>query len=112
MPWLSIAVIIYGIAVGAGGAMGFAMKHSWPSLISGGIAGILLVILGFISNSNPKFGYGLSAGIAVALIALFVVRFIQTKSPMPAMGVIGLSVLMLILLAVGHFMKSGATPTP
>ena len=109
MPWLSIAVIVYGICVAGGGIAGFAMKHSVPSLVSGGIAGLLLIILGFISKDNPRFGFGISTAIAVALIALFVYRFIQTKSPMPAFGVIGLSVVMLILLTAGHFMKP-ATP--
>jgi len=109
MPWLSIAVIVYGIAVAAGGVMGFAMKGSVASLVSGGVSGILLMALGVISKDNPKFGFGISAGIALALIGLFVFRYLQTKSPMPAFGVIGLSVVMLVLLVVGHFMKSGTT---
>ncbi len=108
MPWLSTAVIVYGVAVAAGGIMGFAMKGSVPSLISGSISGIVLIILGFLARSNPKVGYGLTALVALGLIGLFIYRFIQTKSPMPAFGVIGLSVLMLILLAVGHFFTGSA----
>ena len=105
MPWLSIAVIVYGIAVAAGGVMGYVEAKSIMSVITGGLAGLIIVGAGIFSNSNPKAGYGTAAVLALALIAFFIYRFATTHKPMPAFGVIGLSALMLILLIAGHFLS-------
>lgn len=112
MPWLSIAVIVYGIMVAGGGIMGFVQAGSPMSAITGGIAGLLLMGAGFISKSNPRAGFAAAAVLAVALIAFFFYRYSTTHKPMPAFGVIGLSALMLILLVVGHFMKGSAATAP
>jgi uncharacterized membrane protein (UPF0136 family) len=109
MSWLTIAVAVYGIAVAAGGIMGYATAGSPMSAITGGLAGLLLIVSAVLSRSQPRVGFGLAAVVAVLLIAFFIYRYLQTRSPMPAFGVIGLSVLMLILLVVGHFAK-GETP--
>jgi len=105
MPWLSIAVIVYGVAVAAGGVMGYVEAKSIMSIITGGLAGLLIIGAGFMAGSNPKAGYGATVVLALALIAFFIYRFSTTHKAMPAFGVIGLSTLMLILLVVGHFMK-------
>jgi uncharacterized membrane protein (UPF0136 family) len=112
MPWLSIAVIVYGIAVAAGGVMGYVEAKSIMSILTGGLAGVLIVIAGFVSASQPKAGYGTAAVLALGLTGFFIYRFATTHKAMPAMGVIGLSVVMLILLVAGHFMKSGSAPAP
>jgi len=112
MPWLSIAVIVYGIAVAGGGVMGYVEAKSIMSILTGGLIGVLLIIAGVISSSQPKVGYGSATVLALALLAFFIYRFMSTHKMMPAMGVIGLSVVMLILLIVGHFMQSGKTSTP
>ena len=112
MPWLSIAVIVYGIAVAAGGAMGFIMKGSVPSLISGGVSGLIILAMGIYSKSNPRVGFLVTTIMALALIAFFVWRYVSTPAAERSMvpfQVIGLSTVMLVLLIVGHFMKSGAT---
>jgi uncharacterized membrane protein (UPF0136 family) len=108
MPWLSIAVIVYGIAVAAGGVMGKVQGHSNASLLTGGLAGLLIIAAGLMSGSNPKAGYGTAAALAALLTVFFIYRFMATHKAMPAFGVIGLSLIMLVLLVVGHFMKSGA----
>jgi uncharacterized membrane protein (UPF0136 family) len=105
MPWLSIAVIVYGIAVAAGGVMGFVEAKSIMSILTGGLAGLLLIGAGIMSASQPKVGYGFATFLAIALTGFFIYRFMSTHKAMPAMGVIGLSVIMLVLLAIGHFMK-------
>src|SRR5256885_1343587 len=112
MPWLSIAVIVYGVAVAAGGVMGYVQAHSIMSIITGGLAGLLIIGAGVMAGSNPKAGYGPATILAVALIVFFAYRFATTHKPMPAFGVIGLSVLMLILLVVGHFMQPASTSAP
>lgn len=112
MPWLSIAVIVYGIAVAAGGVMGFVSAGSPMSVITGGLAGLLIIGAGVMARTHPKAGYGGAAILALALVGFFIYRYIDSHKPMPAFGVIGLSVLMLILLAVGHFMSPSAASTP
>ncbi|MEA2551923.1 MAG: hypothetical protein QOJ65_99 [Fimbriimonadaceae bacterium] len=113
MPWLSIAVIVYGLCVAGGGIMGFVTAGSPMSAIVGGLTGLLLVIFGLVSKTNPKVGYGGAAVLAIALIAFFIYRYMSTQKPMPAFGVIGLSVLMLILLVFGHFAgPSSRAPAP
>lgn len=106
MPWLSIAVIVYGIAVAAGGVMGKVMANSNMSLLTGGLTGVLIIIAGVVAKDHPRAGYGGAAALAIALTAFFGYKFATDPAhkPMPAMGVIGLSVVMLILLVVGHFM--------
>lgn len=108
MPWLSIAVIVYGIAVAAGGVMGYVEAKSIMSLLTGGLAGVLIIVAGAVSPIMPKFGFGAATFLAIALTGFFIYRFMSTGKAMPAMGVIGLSVIMLILLVVGHFMKGSA----
>src|SRR5690348_10431406 len=100
MPWLSIAVIVYGIAVAAGGVMGKVAAGSNMSLLTGGLAGVLIIIAGVVAKNNPRAGFAGAAVLALALTAFFVYKFATDPAhkPMPAMGVIGLSVLMLILL--------------
>lgn len=112
MPWLSIAVIVYGIAVAAGGVMGYVEAKSIMSILTGGLTGVLLIIAGVVSASQPKVGYGAATVLALALLGFFVYRFMSTHKMMPAMGVIGLSVIMLILLVAGHFMKSSSPSAP
>lgn len=112
MPWLSIAVIVYGIAVAAGGVMGFVSAGSPMSLITGGLAGLLIIIAGVMAKNNPKAGYGAAALLALILIGFFIYRYMESHKAMPAFGVIGLSVLMLILLVVGHFMSSSSPAAP
>ena len=105
MPWLSIAVIVYGIAVAAGGVMGKTEGHSNASLITGGVSGLIIIVAGILSRQHPRSGYGLAALMALLLAAFFTYKLITTHKMMPPVPVISMSVLMLILLAVGHFMK-------
>ena len=92
--------------------MGYVEAKSIMSILTGGLTGVLLIIAGVVSASQPKVGYGSAAVLALALLAFFVYRFMSTHKMMPAMGVIGLSVIMLVLLIAGHFMKSGSTSSP
>jgi uncharacterized membrane protein (UPF0136 family) len=113
MNWLSIAVLIYGILMLGGGVMGFVTSGSVPSLISGLISGVLLIAAAFMTRSYPKAAYTLATVVTVALIAVFVERFMKTHKVMPSLGLVGLSVVMLILLIVGHFIGNRAgSPEP
>lgn len=111
MPWLSIAVIVYGIIVGLGGVMGYVSAQSPMSLVTGGLAGLLLIGAGIMARSNPKAGFGAATVLAMLLIGFFIYRYMETQKAMPAFGVIALSVVMLALLVFGHFMSSNSGAT-
>lgn len=87
--------------------MGKVAANSNMSLLTGGLAGLLIIVAGVVSKDNPRAGYAGAGVLALVLTAFFAYKFATDPAhkPMPAMGVISLSVLMLILLVVGHFMK-------
>lgn len=58
-----------------------------------------------LAKTNPSAGYGVAAGATTMLIAIFISRFVETHKPMPSLGLVGISVLVLILLGVGHLMN-------
>jgi uncharacterized membrane protein (UPF0136 family) len=103
--WLDISLLIYALVMLGGGIGGYVSAGSLPSLISGIVSGILLLASVALARSNPKLGYGLAALTALILVGVFIERYMKTHKAMPSLGLIGLSALMLVLLAVGHFMK-------
>ena len=70
-----IVLVIYAALVGAGGVMGFVRAKSRPSLIAGlASAALALGALG-VTFADPKMGFGLGAGLAAALLAMFAIRY-------------------------------------
>lgn len=108
MPWLVICVVVYALLMLGGGVGGYVTARSTPSLITGIVAGLLLLGSAAWAKSNPKMGFGLATLVTAGLIAVFVRRYIETGKPMPSLGLVGLSVLMLILLLAGHFLNRSA----
>lgn len=86
-----------------GGLAAYFSAKSLPSLITSSVAALFIFGGAFISLSKPATGFGLVGTTCVVLSGLFVKRYIDTGKPMPAFGLLGLCILMLILLAVGHF---------
>lgn len=81
-PWL---LLLYAGLVIAGGVMGYVKARSKPSLISGLISGAALLIAWWITLSNSyNAGIALAAGLAIALLVVFALRFRKTKKFMPA----------------------------
>lgn len=106
MSWLSISVLIYAILMAGGGIGGYVAAKSVPSLLTGLISGVTLLTAAKLSVSQPRVGFGLAAITALALTAVFIKRYIDTQKPMPSLGLVGASVLMLGLLIFGHFMTN------
>jgi uncharacterized membrane protein (UPF0136 family) len=102
MSWLSIVVLLYGLAMLGGGFAGYKIGHSLPSLLTGIISGVLLFAAAFAAKSHPRVAYGLASLVTLALIVVFIKR--QTEAPGPRnIGLIGLSVAVLACLVIGHF---------
>lgn len=92
------ATIAYGLLSGLGGIWGYIKSQSKPSLISGCLSGILLLIAAFMQFRGFAFGLLLSRIIILLLVAVFTVRLTKTRKFMPSgimliAGVIALSCL-------------------
>ena len=78
------ATIIYGLLAGFGGILGYLKSQSKPSLISGCISGLLLLIAAFMQIQDNSLGLLISKVIILLLVIVFTVRLIKTKKFMPA----------------------------
>ena len=99
-------LFIFGALTIAGGVMGYVKAHSTISLVAGGICGLLLVASGYLIGTG-KIQPGLILGlvISLALAGQFLPKFLQTHKVMPAGMMAVLSVIGLVLTAVGLFKK-------
>lgn len=92
------ATIAYGLLSGLGGIWGYIKSQSKPSLISGCLSGILLLIAAVMQLQGFTFGLLFSKIIILLLVAVFTVRLTKTRKFMPSgimliAGVVALSCL-------------------
>ena len=78
------ATIIYGLLAGIGGIFGYVKSRSKPSLISGCISGILLLVAAFMQIQGNSLGLLIAKVIVSLLVVVFVFRLVKTKKFMPA----------------------------
>lgn len=93
-----IATIFYGLLSISGGIIGYVKSKSTVSLISGGISGLLLLILAVVMNQGQTWAAFVAAIIIALLVIVFVVRWFKTKKPIPALPMIFFGVLSLIFI--------------
>ena len=79
-----IATLVYGLLSGLGGIWGYIKSQSKPSLISGCMSGILLIIAAFMQMQGNDFGLLLSKIFTLLLVVIFTVRLIKTGKFMPS----------------------------
>lgn len=106
--FLDIAMFIYGGLVLVGGVAGYFAAGSMMSLVVAVIAEVCITAGVLIAQKRPAVGYSICSMVAVALIAFFAYRIAVTGKPMPALGVIILSLIALSLLIAGHRKRVGA----
>ncbi len=98
-----IFYFIFGALSIIGGLMGFLKKHSWASLIAGGLCGVLLIIAGLLLAEKPSAGLTLGLVLSLALAGQFISVLVKAKKsgpgphviPMIVLGVIGIIVSLL-----------------
>ncbi len=84
-------VLVYAALVAMGGMLGCFIAGSLPSLISGVVFGVLILLNGIkMLKGNPK-GQQLALIQAIILGSFFVYRYQTTHKSMPAIPMIALS---------------------
>ena len=93
-----ISTVFYGLLSIGGGLMGYLKSQSKVSLISGGVSGILLLILAGMMNAGYQWAIAVASVIIALLVIVFIVRWSKTKKPMPALPMIFFGVISLVLI--------------
>jgi uncharacterized membrane protein (UPF0136 family) len=98
MSLSAIAAILYGILSLLGGILGYAKAQSKPSLISGTISGVLLIISGLAITQGAAWGWWFALILTFVLESVFFWRLIKTRKFMPAglMVIAGIATLIII----------------
>jgi uncharacterized membrane protein (UPF0136 family) len=80
-----VYLLVFGTLTIGAGLVGYVRAKSRPSLIAGGVSGILLLLAGYLIGSSSVTG-GLLLGLvqSAALAARFVPSFTKTRAFFPA----------------------------
>lgn len=96
-------ILIYGVLVAAGGALGYARANSLPSLFAGGVAGLVLVAAGVaMMRGAYQIGWWVALIVAALLLARFAIASFGNFKMMPGGLMVILSVLAIAALLLGR----------
>lgn len=84
MPFAVVLIGFYALVVFAGGMMGFLKAGSKASLVSGVASAAVLAAAFWRAQSYGVQGLWIAAGVAGLLTIVFLIRFLKTRSFMPA----------------------------
>ncbi len=93
-----IATLVYGILLFVGGIMGYVSAKSKPSLISGVVSGLLLLITAFIQLQKISAGLIIAQIVTILLAVVFTIRLLKTRKFMPAGLMLMVSVATFVIL--------------
>ncbi|MEL6438273.1 MAG: TMEM14 family protein [Cyanobacteria bacterium J06621_8] len=79
-----LATIAYGLLAGLGGIWGYIKTKSKPSLISGSVSGVLLLMSSILQIQGADIGLLMSRILVFLLLAVFGIRLVKTKKFMPS----------------------------
>lgn len=80
MNAIKVFYFVFGALTLVGGIMGFVKGHSLPSLIAGGISGLLLIAAGVIFSGNQQTAGILAIVVSLALVGFFGKSLLSDKS--------------------------------
>ncbi|MBL1150584.1 MAG: TMEM14 family protein [Armatimonadetes bacterium] len=103
MLWLNVVLVLYALALEAGGVFGFLQAKSLPSLIMSSIASTVILAMVIISGKKPSLAYTICLAIAVTLAAFFGYR-VANGSVMPGIPALAMSLIVIACIAVAHQM--------
>lgn len=106
IDFTKLYLFIFGTLTIAGGLMGYVKAGSNASLIAGGVSGVLLLAAGYLLMAG-KTQPGLVLGLVVSLAlgVHFLKGLLATHKVMPAGLMVLLSVVGLVLTALGFLKK-------
>ncbi|MDJ0731605.1 MAG: TMEM14 family protein [Crocosphaera sp.] len=93
-----VATLIYAILLLLGGIMGYITARSKPSLISGVVSGLLLLIAAFLQWQQISAGLVLAQITTLVLAIVFAIRLWKTRKFIPAGLMLVFSVAVLVIL--------------
>lgn len=99
-----ILLSIYGLLMLVGGYMGYVKAGSKPSLITGIVSGILIFTGVYFSVTQVAFGRHLLTATTAALTAVFILRFMKTRTFMPS-GLLMVASLIAFMISVGEIIR-------
>ncbi len=103
MKIAAIATLAYGFLVLAGGIFGYVQAKSLPSLITGGLCGVVLLVAGvYIWQGSMPFAY-VSGAMTLLLALFFAYRFSSTGKFMPGGLMLALGFVAVVVLVYGVF---------
>lgn len=99
----AVMTFIYAALSIVGGILGYQKAGSKPSLISGVITGILLLIAGVGLVQAQLWGLWLAIAVTLLLVIVFIYRLLKTRRFMPAglMVAVGIGTLIAQFQAIG-----------
>lgn len=78
-----VALAVYAVLLGMGGAIGYLKAGSRPSLIAGSLSAVVSLIALGLSYRGPE-GFWLGLALGVAMLVVFGMRFAKTRKFMPS----------------------------
>jgi uncharacterized membrane protein (UPF0136 family) len=96
--------LVFGALTIIGGVIGYVKAGSLPSIIAGGVTGVLLLVAGWILPANRMTGIVIALIISFLLAAQFIPKFIRTGKAMPA-GLMSILSVIGIVVAIVAWLK-------
>ena len=96
--------LIFGALTIVGGIVGYVKAGSLPSMIAGGITGVLLLVAGSLMSSHRLIGLATALVVSLLLAAQFVPKFVRTAKMMPA-GLMSILSVIGIIVAIIAWLK-------
>jgi uncharacterized membrane protein (UPF0136 family) len=89
---------VTGVVSIVGGVMGYIQKDSMPSLIAGGVSGLLLLLSAALILRKPVWGLVAASVVAVALLGRFAPGVIKNAAESPPIFIVLVVCAMLLVL--------------
>jgi uncharacterized membrane protein (UPF0136 family) len=96
----TLAALLYGLLNIAGGIMGYVKSKSKISLIMGCFLGTLLVLGAIAAFKGNPVGLSIATVITGVLVVVFGIRWVKTKSVIPAGLMVGVGAISLLLMLI------------
>ena len=106
---LGTLILVYALLIFFGGMIGFVLKKSLPSLISGSVFSLLLFFSGIQTMLCRRIGPILNGVFLTTLLLFFAYRFFVTKTWIPA-GIMTCLTSSMIAIQWIRFQKWQRTP--